>query len=182
MPYSPQNSSQAPGNNPLPIPQNSIVAKLPWLQIIVGGGVVFGLVVGGRAIGKKLGLVKDSDQVKGTDDLAKYPYLDQKFVTSLPVGSRVQLIKAEEAKDKADAIFTAKGMFKDNKDLIWAVLQALKYRSQLPVLATAFSSGHQKELASFLSTIFNSDEIKRFFSIMNALPSGVTLPDGTVKP
>lgn len=189
MPLNPQNSLSHPDNNgpvaPLvkpvaPSAAAAIAGQLPWMQIILAGGVVVGGYYAVNAVGKKFGLVKDKDKVAEGDNIESWPlikpgYYDKVFA-AIPSGTGLKPITQADRASLADAIYNAKGFFKDNKDKFWTAINALKYQIQLPVLADAFAKSYGKDLGSFLSTMLDSDEAKRFMKFVLALPTGYGAP------
>ena len=168
-PQQSSNSNSTPANS-----GPSIVSQLPWFQIIMAGGLIVGVVVAGKSIGKKLGLVKDGENIKAIDTLNKIPeLLPGYFTTGERAGNRTHQLPEENRKIIADALFAAKGMFKDDHDAIWAQLKKATYKTQLASLAQGFEKYTSKDLATFLSSIFTTEEIARFMTWYNSLPSGI---------
>jgi hypothetical protein len=185
MPYSPQNSlSHANNNGPVaplvapvaPSAARSIAAQLPWMQIILAGGVVVGGYYAVHAVGQKFGLVKDKDKVAASDSIESFSLLKpgyyDKVFAAIPSGTGLKPITEKDRAALADNIYNAKGFFKDNKDAFWQAINALRYQIQLSVLADAFARKYGKDLGSFLATMLDADETKRFMKAILALPTG----------
>ena len=154
--------------------KQSNFSGVPVLPIILGVGAVGLVYLGGSAIGKKFGIIKDPAQTAAITALSRIPELDPKFMAALPAGTVSMILTMKDRDALAKQIYESKGLFKDNKDLFWLSTKALKFKSQLAVLAETFAKQQGKDLASFLGTLLTSDEIARFIDLINSLPSGIT--------
>ena len=152
---------------------NSNKFNVPVLPIILGGGAIYLTYLGGSAIGRKLGIVKDQAAQAAVTALTEMPEFDKNYFSKLGPVSVYKFPSNRSPDEIAKAIFDSKGFFKDDKDKFWAAIKRLDYRTKLSQVALSFYTLYQKDLANYVSSMLKEEEIKRLTDYFNSIPSGI---------
>lgn len=163
-----------------------------WLWLLAGFGVV--VAVGGGlwffTKRKKVGAAEDSSvgekntssktkpasvsgtagvKIEGTTDPWDSNYWKD---MSRQIGGKVKILTAASANNLAKTLYDAKGVFNDDEDDVYAVIGALKSKTQLSFLSEVFSENYKTGLKDYLKSFLSEDEeLPKVNTMVAALPA-----------
>lgn len=155
-------------------------------SILYVGAVVLAW-FGGRAILKKLNIIKDEQDKKDDELIAqmlKEDYFNPSYADkALATYGNIQGWSGTGADTLAQQIYKAKGIFNDDEDSVFSVFRKCQYKTQVSRIAKAFLSRYNTDMYAYInpSTGFlSNDEMLYIVSILNKLPMGVKI-NGVLK-
>ena len=146
-------------------------AKNDYSSYILPVGVVFILYLAA----KKFGLVPDTGADKKETEQLFSDYTNPRYVTELiksGQGKKVYLLPQATAQNLAVRIYKAKGLFNDDEDALYSAVKALKYKSQVSQTAGKFLELYKKDMAAYLQSFLNENELSKIFDFWQKLPTG----------
>ena len=121
----------------------------------------------------RFGLIKTTQaETKETEQLFKNYFSPLYLPELMKRGGRIQVFTQRDAENVAKSIYNAKGVFNDDETALYSAIKKFKYKSQISQTADKFSKIYNKDLAYYLSTFLNSQELDRIYQYTDSLPSG----------
>lgn len=98
---------------------------------------------------------------------------DVNFMAKLPKGTVFKAFQDKSYPEwAATQIYKSKGLLNDDEDALWNVIRKFSYKSQIPLVAGAFSKKYKKSVIEYLKTFLNAKELAEIADFIKKLPSG----------
>lgn len=147
--------------------------QIPWVPLLLGGGGLLLVYKGGSALGKKFGIIKDDELQNTISQLQGIKEMNPNYINSLGGKKYMAFVSASSVPDIAKKLYDAKGFFHDDTSGLWAALNRLQYRTHLAQVSNYFSKKYSKDLADYLQTFLNAEELNRVITYFKGIPSGM---------
>ena len=124
-------------------------------------------------VAKRFGLVKDT-QAEATQQgqLFKDYFSPNYLAQLLKQGGKTMLLTTPGADYIATEIYKSKGIFNDDEGKLYSAIKSFRYKSQVSQVAKVFAAKYQKDLAQYLQTFLNANELNNVYSYTDKLPTG----------
>lgn len=137
---------------------------------------------GGRAIFKKLGVVKNEQDIKDeaiVNQMLKEDYFNPSYADKALIKyGAIQGWSGNSAEILAKQIYDAKGIFNDDEEAVYSVFRKCQYKTQVSRIAKAFLYKYNADLYSYINPntgFLSNNEMMFIVSILNKLPMGVKI-------
>lgn len=122
---------------------------------------------------KRVGLVKDTGQEQRQEEQLFKDYFSPTYLQRMyQTGGRIQLLTQTNVRQIAKDLYDSKGVFNDDEQKLYGTIKRFKFKSQVSQAADVFFTTYKKDLASYLSTFLNDQELQRIYNYLDQLPSG----------
>ena len=139
--------------------------KQDYSQYILPVGILF---LAYMAL-KRFGIVKDTAAEQTEQKQLFSDYFSPNFLRNK---RNVKLFSQDGAQYVAAEIFKSKGVFNDDENRLWAAIKNFRYKTQVSQVAGIFANTYKKDLAAYLNSFLNQNELERLYSFTNNLPTG----------
>jgi hypothetical protein len=139
-----------------------------------------GLLLGGGLVLQKFGLLPSAEskaQDKALEQLDELAAFKRGYAATIAKGrpARQVLLTAAKALAVAAMLKKAKGIFNDDESAVYSAFKEFKTQSQLAQVAQVFIQEYNTNLLEYLNTFLNDKERARVYSLINKLPTGITI-------
>ena len=122
---------------------------------------------------KRIGLVKDTGQEQRQEEQLFKDYFSPTYLQRLyQTGGRIQLLTQTNVRQIVKDLYDSKGVFNDDEQKLYGTIKRFKFKSQVSQAADVFFKTYKKDLARYLSTFLNEQELQRIYNYLDQLPSG----------
>lgn len=121
---------------------------------------------------KRIGIIPDKTKEQTETAQLFKDYFSPDYLRQLRKKYKVMIFSPTGAGYIAQQIFEAKGTFNDDEGKLFAAIKAILYKTQVSQIAEIFANKYKKDLAQYLGTFLNAEELQRIYNYFDNLPGG----------
>jgi hypothetical protein len=124
-------------------------------------------------VAKRFGLIKDTQTQRTQEEQLFKNYFSPTYLRQLlQMPGRTQLMTAADMQKIAKDLYDSRGFFNDDESKLYGAIKRFRFKSQISQVADHFQKRYNKDLAFYLSTFLNQDELQKVYNFTDSLPSG----------
>lgn len=124
-------------------------------------------------VASKFGLIPDKQKEQRETGQLFADYTNPRYLQELlKKPGKTALLTQASAQKLAEMIYKSKGIFNDDEEQLYQVVKAFKYKSQISQVAGNFAAMYKKDLAAYLQSFLNENELSKIFDFWQKLPTG----------